>query len=234
MCIFMSRWSIIAQQLPGRTDNEVKNYWNTKLKKKLKEMGIDHVTHKPFSQILADYGNINGLAGSEARPVSLNRPDIITNSFIPIKPEQYQYNPPPLSGFSNNNISVDLLSQLQTIKLVTESSNCYEIVPPRTINEGGLLSSSSSTCSTAGQDFSWQDFLLEDAFLSPDSQQQEQDNKIGEHLSDKFTVESSNNGVSSHEFGAQGLSFVEAMIERENQMLSQFPDHLLEEPFYSA
>ncbi|KAA8523208.1 hypothetical protein F0562_009631 [Nyssa sinensis] len=30
-----SRWSIIATHLQGRTDNDVKNYWNTKLKKKL-------------------------------------------------------------------------------------------------------------------------------------------------------------------------------------------------------
>ncbi|GMI88907.1 hypothetical protein HRI_002560000 [Hibiscus trionum] len=30
-----SRWSIMAAQLPGRTDNDIKNYWNTKLKKKL-------------------------------------------------------------------------------------------------------------------------------------------------------------------------------------------------------
>ncbi|CAH8279831.1 unnamed protein product [Arabidopsis lyrata] len=44
-----NRWSLIAAQLPGRTDNDVKNYWNTKLKKKLSGMGIDPVTHKPSS-----------------------------------------------------------------------------------------------------------------------------------------------------------------------------------------
>ncbi|XP_042497544.1 transcription factor MYB1-like, partial [Macadamia integrifolia] len=30
-----NRWSLIAGRLPGRTDNEVKNYWNTNLSKKL-------------------------------------------------------------------------------------------------------------------------------------------------------------------------------------------------------
>ncbi|KAI5425820.1 hypothetical protein KIW84_031587 [Lathyrus oleraceus] len=33
-----SRWSIIASRLQGRTDNDVKNYWNTKLKKKFMSM----------------------------------------------------------------------------------------------------------------------------------------------------------------------------------------------------
>ncbi|KAG6421044.1 hypothetical protein SASPL_117593 [Salvia splendens] len=37
-----SRWSVIASQLPGRTDNDVKNYWNTKLKKKL--LAANHPT----------------------------------------------------------------------------------------------------------------------------------------------------------------------------------------------
>nr|QHG11482.1 R2R3-MYB transcription factor 54 [Taxus chinensis] len=34
-----NRWSLIAGRLPGRTDNEIKNYWNTQLIKKLKNSG---------------------------------------------------------------------------------------------------------------------------------------------------------------------------------------------------
>ncbi|XP_037479957.1 transcription factor MYB16-like [Triticum dicoccoides] len=41
-----NRWSAIATHLSRRTDNEIKNYWNTHLKKRLAKMGIDHVTHK--------------------------------------------------------------------------------------------------------------------------------------------------------------------------------------------
>ena len=48
----MYRWSAIATHLPKRTDNEIKNYWNTHLKKRLTKMGIDPVTHKPKTDAL--------------------------------------------------------------------------------------------------------------------------------------------------------------------------------------
>ncbi|CAL9173949.1 unnamed protein product [Musa hybrid cultivar] len=41
-----NRWSLIAGRLPGRTDNEVKNYWNSHLRKKLTSMGIDPDNHR--------------------------------------------------------------------------------------------------------------------------------------------------------------------------------------------
>ncbi|KAE8657771.1 Transcription repressor MYB4 [Hibiscus syriacus] len=44
-----NRSSQIPGQLPGRTDNEIKNLW-TCLKKKFKQRGIDPVTHKPLSE----------------------------------------------------------------------------------------------------------------------------------------------------------------------------------------
>ncbi|XP_050231052.1 myb-related protein 308 [Mercurialis annua] len=45
-----NKWSLIAGRLPGRTDNEIKNYWNTHIRRKLLNRGIDPTTHRPLNE----------------------------------------------------------------------------------------------------------------------------------------------------------------------------------------
>ncbi|MBA0855313.1 hypothetical protein Goshw_011913 [Gossypium schwendimanii] len=48
-----NKWSIIAARLPGRTDNEIKNYWNTHIRRKLLNRGVDPLTHKQLNESTA-------------------------------------------------------------------------------------------------------------------------------------------------------------------------------------
>lgn len=56
------RWSTIATHLPGRTDNEIKNFWNTNLKKKLIQMGFDPMTHRPRADLFATLPHLIAMA----------------------------------------------------------------------------------------------------------------------------------------------------------------------------
>ncbi|RCV31596.1 hypothetical protein SETIT_6G190300v2 [Setaria italica] len=57
-----NKWSAIAAHLPGRTDNEIKNFWNTHLKKRLIQMGFDPMTHRPRTDFFAALPQLIALA----------------------------------------------------------------------------------------------------------------------------------------------------------------------------
>ncbi|KAL0355942.1 UNVERIFIED_CONTAM: Transcription factor [Sesamum radiatum] len=226
------RWPIIAQQLPGRTDNDVKVLWNSKLRKKLSAMGIDPVTHKPFSQILADYGNIGAFPKARTRFSSLSR-DL--KNAIMSKPDQSQRHAqasstPDHHHTSPANATLDLYSQLEAINLVSEASNHASTgtntrqvsPPPVTVNQE--VSS-----------FSWSDFLLEDAFLPSGADEQENEGVVlgggkmqGNGVSNAMVMKNFEASSSSN-----SSSFVEAMVDSQDcDVFSQLPAAFYEEPFY--
>ncbi|CAH8356481.1 unnamed protein product [Eruca vesicaria subsp. sativa] len=78
-----NKWSAIAIHLPGRTDNEIKNYWNTHIKKKLLRMGIDPVTHCPRINLL-QLSSFLTSSFFKSMSQSMNTPfDLTTSSFDP-------------------------------------------------------------------------------------------------------------------------------------------------------
>ncbi|KAE8125716.1 hypothetical protein FH972_020491 [Carpinus fangiana] len=69
-----NKWSAIAAHLPGRTDNEIKNYWNTHIRKRLLRMGIDPVTHTPRLDLLELYSILSSSLNHSSQ---LNLPSLL-------------------------------------------------------------------------------------------------------------------------------------------------------------
>ncbi|XP_058088279.1 myb-related protein 308-like [Magnolia sinica] len=67
-----NKWSLIAGRLPGRTDNEIKNYWNTHIKRKLLSRGLDPQTHRPIGESYSDMLNSTPQRNSTSPEIAIS------------------------------------------------------------------------------------------------------------------------------------------------------------------
>ncbi|KAG4968743.1 hypothetical protein AAZX31_12G188600 [Glycine max] len=107
-----NKWSAIAAKLPGRTDNEIKNYWNTNIRKRLLRMGIDPVTHAPRLDLL-DMSSILRSAIGTVNPSFLNLQGLLGAQAL-MNPEFFKLAATAtLLSLKNHENASNLVSQVQ-------------------------------------------------------------------------------------------------------------------------
>ncbi|KAI3763642.1 hypothetical protein L2E82_13636 [Cichorium intybus] len=125
-----NRWSSIATHLPKRTDNEIKNYWNTHLKKRLSKMGIDPVTHKSKTATNTNLSHMtqweNARLEAEARLVRGS--SVVSHIY-----QRIHYGSPPII----NKLSLTSLSLPQP-QCVDVLKACESICPNKQSHLSGL------------------------------------------------------------------------------------------------
>ncbi|CAI0556782.1 unnamed protein product [Linum tenue] len=128
-----NKWSLIAGRLPGRTDNEIKNYWNTHIKRKLMSRGIDPQTHR----------SLNEKPASAAVPATTTT---VTAAAVtaPTKPTQLDFKSAPAQAQST--AEINRLLQSNTMKASSILDFKFQtVVKAESVEENNCSSSGMTT-----------------------------------------------------------------------------------------
>ncbi|CAK9145199.1 unnamed protein product [Ilex paraguariensis] len=141
--VFVRRWSLIAGHLPGRTDNEVKNYWNSHLSRNIKTFKTSrNQTLSPVAMDLAKAGMArNRRGGRTSRSAMKKKTNFPVKSSSKLVEEHKESKPvnvavaiPPTP-----NLDKEALALSSALSWQEEIENLTLPSPPYKISEVELL-----------------------------------------------------------------------------------------------
>nr|AEE81751.1 MYB transcription factor [Morus alba var. multicaulis]ATL77058.1 transcription factor MYB308 [Morus alba] len=120
-----NKWSLIAGRLPGRTDNEIKNYWNTHIRRKLLNRGIDPATHRPLNETAQD--------NTTTTPTTTTISFAASTTTTIVKEEEKNIN----GGFVSKDVKNPVQEQCPDLNLELRISPPYQPQQPEQLKSGG-------------------------------------------------------------------------------------------------
>ncbi|CAA0809020.1 myb domain protein 116 [Striga hermonthica] len=159
-----NRWSKIAQHLPGRTDNEIKNYWRTRVQKQARQLKIDS-NSKKFLEAIKNYWmprllekieQNSSLSASSSSSIDTSTTTSFTAPSIDLPPK-----PKPAGNNSNSSMRIpEILTPRAYGKIFHACSHeyCYHVDMPSSHDMAGLVGDSASDCHVAEMDWFQEDF----------------------------------------------------------------------------
>ncbi|KAI6704916.1 hypothetical protein NL676_007878 [Syzygium grande] len=228
--ILGNKWSAIAARLPGRTDNEIKNFWNTHIRKRLLRMGIDPVTHAPRLDLL-DFSSIVNpclFSNSASAPVNFSR---LLGVDPPINPEllrlatcllssQHQNSNPTPQNFEESQLTNQQFQEIPGFTTVASTfvpfPNEAPVSQPKLVDEfpSNLTDFSSSSNSQISDLAS---SLTEDyvPFPTYDFDYRSSDQSLIDHSSTNSTF---NSHDSYQSFGSSSPTYITSSTEDEREI----------------